>query len=65
MIYTDDVVDYLHVEAIKNKEFGARPIIRLIQNNIEDKITELMLENEYKPNYTFSASCESGEIVIK
>jgi ATP-dependent Clp protease ATP-binding subunit ClpC len=63
--YTDDVVDYLHAEAIKNKEFGARPIIRLIQNNIEDKITELMLENDYKPNYTFSASCESGEIVIK
>lgn len=65
IVYTDDVVDYLHVEALKNKEFGARPIIRLIQNNIEDKITELMLENDYKPNYTFSASCESGEIVIK
>lgn len=63
--YTDDVVDYIHVEAIKNKEFGARPIIRLIQNNIEDKITELMLENDYKPNYTFSASCEDGQIVIK
>ena len=63
--YTDDVVDYLHAEAIKNKEFGARPIIRLIQSNIEDKITELMLENDYKPNYTFSASCESGEIIIK
>lgn len=63
--YTDDVVDYLHAEAIKNKEFGARPIIRLIQNNIEDKITELMLENDYKPNYTFSASCESGEIIIR
>ena len=65
IVYTDDVVDYLHIEAIKSKEFGARPIIRLIQNNIEDKITELMLENDYKPNYTFSASCESGEIVIK
>ena len=63
--YTDEVVDYLHAEAIKNKEFGARPIIRLIQNNIEDKITELMLENDYKPNYTFSASCESGEIIIR
>lgn len=63
--YTNDVVDYIHVEAIKNKEFGARPIIRLIQNNIEDKITELMLENDYKPNYTFSASCEDGQIVIK
>ena len=44
---------------------GARPIIRLIQDNIEDKITELMLENDYEPNYTFSASCINDEIVIK
>jgi len=64
IVYTDDVVDYIHVEAIKKKEFGARPIIRLIQDNIEDKITELMLEHEYQPNYTFSASCENDEIVI-
>ena len=65
IVYTDYFVDYIHVEAIKKKEFGARPIIRLIQNNIEDKITELMLEHEYQPNYTFSASCENGEIVIQ
>ncbi len=64
LIYSDNVVDHIHVEAIKKKEFGARPIIRLIQDNIEDKITELMLEHEYQPNYTFSASCENDEIVI-
>ena len=64
IIYTDDVVDYIHIEAVKQKEYGARPIIRLIQDNIEDKVTELMLENEYEPNYTFSASCKNGEIVI-
>lgn len=64
--YTDDVVNYIHAEAIKKKELGARPIIRLIQTNIEDKITELMLTNDYKPKYVFHASCESdGEIVIK
>jgi ATP-dependent Clp protease ATP-binding subunit ClpC len=65
IVYTDDVVDYIHIEAIKKKELGARPIIRLIQDNIEDKITDLMLEHEYSPNYTFSASCENGQIVIK
>ena len=65
LIYSDSVVDHIHVEAIKKKEFGARPIIRLIQDNIEDKITELMLEHEYAPNYTFSASCENNEIVIR
>ena len=64
--YTDDVVNYIHAEAIKKKELGARPIIRLIQINIEDKITELMLTNDYKPKYVFHASCEGGgEIVIK
>lgn len=64
LIYTDDVVDYIHVEAVKKKDFGARPIIRLIQDNIEDKITDLMLEHEYQQDYTFSASCENGEIII-
>ena len=63
--YTDDVVNYIHAEAVKKKELGARPIIRLIQTNIEDKITELMLTNDYKPKYVFHASCEGDEIVIK
>lgn len=63
--YTDDVVNYIHAKAIKEKEFGARPIIKLIQTNIEDKITELMLENDYKPNYTFSASCNDNGIEIR
>jgi ATP-dependent Clp protease ATP-binding subunit ClpC len=63
--YTDDVVEYIHAEAVKKKELGARPIIRLIQTNIEDKITELMLENDYKPHYVFHASCEGDEIVIQ
>lgn len=63
--YTDDVVNYIHAEAIKKKELGARPIIRLIQTNIEDKITELMLTNDYKPKYVFHASCEGDEIIIK
>ena len=65
ILYTDDVVDFIHVEAVKQKEFGARPILRLIQNNIEDKITDLMLEHEYEPNYTFHASCNNGQIEIK
>lgn len=63
--YTDDVVNYIHAEAIKKKELGARPIIRLIQTNIEDKVTELMLTNDYQPKYVFHASCEGDEIVIK
>ena len=62
--YTDDVVDYIHAKAVKEKGLGARPIIRLIQTNIEDKITELMLTNDYDPQHVFSASCENNEIII-
>jgi ATP-dependent Clp protease ATP-binding subunit ClpC len=63
--YDDKVVSYIHEQAIKQKEFGARPILRLIQNNIEDTITDLILEHEYEPEYTFSATCESDKIKIK
>lgn len=62
--YTKDVVDYLHEAAIKQKEFGARPILRLIQESIEDQITDLMLEHDYKPHYTFHASCENNCLVV-
>jgi ATP-dependent Clp protease ATP-binding subunit ClpC len=65
IIYSNDVVDYIHVKAIQEKDYGARPIIRLIQNNLEDKITDLMLTNEYEPNYTFSASCKNDNIIIQ
>ena len=62
--FTDDVVDFIHKKAIKDKALGARPIIRLIQDNIEDKITDLMLEHSYKKNYEFQASCKDNAIAI-
>ena len=65
LTYDDSVVSYLHEEALKQKEFGARPIIRLIQNNIEDKITDMLLENEYEPEYEFTATCHSSNVEIR
>ena len=62
--YSDDVVTHIHARAIEKKEFGARPIIRLIQTELEDKITDLMLTNDYPQNYAFSASCSNDEIKI-
>ena len=63
--YNEDVVSYIHEQAIKQKEYGARPIIRLIQNNLEDTITDLLLEHDYEPDYTFSVTCENNHIGIK
>ena len=64
ILYNNQVIEYIYKEAIKEKEYGARPILRLIQTNLEDKVTELMLENEYEPQYVFHASCKGDEIVI-
>ena len=63
--YTDSVVDFLHGLCVKDKEYGARPIIRLIQNNIEDKVTDLLLMNEYCENYCFKMDYINNELTIK
>ena len=63
--YTDSVVDFLHGLCVKDKEYGARPIIRLIQNNIEDKVTDLLLMNEYYENYCFKMDYINNELTIK
>ena len=65
IFYDDDVVTYLQTRAIDAKEYGARPIIRLVQENIEDQVTELMLTKEYPMDYTFSASCADNAITIQ
>lgn len=65
MSYSDDVVDYIFNLANKEREYGARPIIRIIQTNIEDNITDLMLNNEYENNYCFKIYIENERLVIE
>jgi ATP-dependent Clp protease ATP-binding subunit ClpC len=65
--YTDDVVNNI-VDIVKNdSEFGARPIMRAIQDNIEDKITDALLEGNYPENYIFSISynSETNDIIVE
>lgn len=44
--YSDNVVDYIFKKIEPEKEYGARPIARAIQREIENKITDYILENE-------------------
>lgn len=44
-------------------EFGARPIIRAIENEYEDKITDLLLANDYQDKHTFKITCFSNNDV--
>ena len=49
-------VDELYEKLSKDKKYGARPISRLIQTMLEDKLATLLIENKYDKDYVFS--CE-------
>jgi len=45
--------------------FGARPLRRLIQNEVEDRLSEAVLEGRFRPGDTIVLDCEEGQIVVK
>lgn len=59
--YGDDAIEWILNIAKEEKDFGARPIIRAIESSFEDKITDLLLENDYEPSYTFKISCSPAD----
>lgn len=65
MEYDDEVVEYLLTIVKTEKEFGARPIMRAIQEEIEDKITDAILANDYADSHMFKISCSGeGEVSV-
>ena len=66
MEYDEDVVDYILSIVKEDKDFGARPILRAIQDNIEDKITDAILSNDYDGSHSFKISCcsDKSEVVV-
>lgn len=60
LLYTDDVCTYI---AKKGEEagFGARPISRLIVNEVENKITDILLNNRYE-NLKISVDIKDGSL---
>lgn len=60
--YDDSVVDYILEQIKDEKEYGARPIMRAIQDSIEAEITDALLTNNYESGHTFEITCgeESG-----
>ena len=62
--YDDSTADYLFNKLDKKKEYGARPIARLIRSEIENRITDLILDNEYK-THEFISSVKDGKLSIE
>lgn len=62
--YNEKTIDYIFNIIIKDKEYGARPIIRAIQDEIENKITDLLLSNDYDSNYCFNIEIKENNLLI-
>lgn len=59
----DGVVDYILDSIKEDADFGARPIIRSIQDNIENVITDAILDGDYEDGHKFKISC--GELGVE
>ena len=63
--FGSDVIDYIFKKAIREKEYGARPIMRIIQDNISDKVVDLVLESENKQNSFDISINKDNEVIVE
>ena len=62
--YDDKVVGFIHKQAVQQKEYGARPIMRIIQDTVSDKLVNLVLENEKNVEFSLTVG-EDGDLSVK
>jgi ATP-dependent Clp protease ATP-binding subunit ClpA len=62
--FGDDVVRKI-ADIGYEPEFGARPMRRAIQKEIENKLSELMLKDEFSEGDKIKAKVEDGEIAFE
>jgi ATP-dependent Clp protease ATP-binding subunit ClpC len=60
---TDEARDWLGEKGY-DPVFGARPLRRVIQNELEDRLSEALLEGRFGPGDTVLIDCEAGEIIL-
>lgn len=63
LTYDNAIIDFLFEIIKKEKEYGARPINRVIQNEIENKLTQKILESQEDIN-NFVISINDNKIQI-
>jgi len=61
--FTEDVKEFL-AEKGYDKTYGARPLKRTIQERIEDKLAEAILDGKIKEGDSVKVAYENGEIII-
>ena len=63
MEYSDEAADHIAKEGY-DPIYGARPLLRVIQSQIEDELAEAVLSGRYKEGDTIKAELKDGKIVF-
>ena len=58
-------MEFIFGKVKENGGLGARPIVRALQNEIENIICDLYLENEYSQNYVFNVTVIDNKLNIE
>ena len=61
---TEAAKDFLGVKGY-DEAYGARPLRRLIQDTVEDKLSEALLEGRFSPNDTIIVDLADDEIILR
>ncbi|MCL2398550.1 MAG: ATP-dependent Clp protease ATP-binding subunit [Defluviitaleaceae bacterium] len=61
--YTDAAMDFISEEGF-DPVYGARPLLRVIQNKVEDELAEAVLQGKYKEGDKVKADLLDGKIVF-
>ncbi|MSQ14554.1 MAG: ATP-dependent Clp protease ATP-binding subunit [Dehalococcoidia bacterium] len=61
---TEAAKDWLGTKGY-DETYGARPLRRLIQDSVEDKLSEAILEGRVQAEDTVVIDCEEGEVVVR
>jgi ATP-dependent Clp protease ATP-binding subunit ClpC len=61
---TDAAKDWLGEHGY-DQVFGARPLRRLIQNEVEDRLSEAVLDGRFRAGETIVIDCEEDSIILK
>lgn len=63
LLYDETLVEYIYKIIEKDKENGARPILRAIQNEIENKITDIIIDDNVSDK-RFVVTVKDGKMNI-
>jgi ATP-dependent Clp protease ATP-binding subunit ClpC len=64
LIFDHDTIIYLLNIVKEQKEYGARPILRTIQDEIENQITDSILNNDYQ-SHEFIVKVKDDKLVVE